>query len=98
MISFLFSSVMWNGNGPKRRYRYPRWACFQTVAALSASSVPVVVSPILMLDTSMAITGVWSGCGLSLIGLGFSVVCPWNVGVISSVELSVSSVVVSYGW
>ncbi len=95
MISFLFSSVMWNGNGPSRRYRYPLPCCFQTVAALRASSVPVVVSPILMLDTSMAMTGVSSGCGLSLIGLGLSVVCPWNVGVTSVVVLNVSSVSVS---
>ena len=53
--------------------------------------MPVVVSPILMLDTSMAMTGVWSGVGLSLIGLGFSVVCPWNVGVTSLVALNASS-------
>lgn len=57
--------------------------------------MPVVVSPILMLDTSIAMTGVWSGCGLSLIGLGFSVVCPWNVGVTSLVALNVSSFSVS---
>jgi len=59
----------------------------------------VLVSPIFMLDTSMAMTGCRLGFGLSWIVRSFSVVCPWNVGVISSVGLSVvSSVVVSYGW
>ena len=57
----------------------------------------MLVSPIFMLDTSMAITGCWLGCGLSCVVRSFSVVCPWNVGVISSVGLSVSSVIVSYG-
>ena len=46
----------------------------------------------------MAITGCGVCCGLSWIVRSFSVVCPWNVGVISSVGLSVSSVSVSYGW
>jgi len=60
--------------------------------------MPVWVSPIFMLDTSMAMTGCGLGCGLSCIVWGFSVVCPVKAGVISSVGLSVSSVWVSYGW
>jgi len=61
--------------------------CFHTVAALRARSMPALVSPIFILDTSMAMTGCWLGDGLSWIVRSFSVVCPWNVGVI-----------VSYGW
>jgi len=61
------------------------------MAPLTASSMPVVVSPILMLETSMATTGVCSCEGLSGIRLSLSLVCPRNMGVISSV-------VVSYGW
>jgi len=68
------------------------------MAPLTASSMPVVVSPILMLETSMATTGVSSGMGLSGIVLSFSFVCPRNMGVISSVWALASSVVVSYGW
>ena len=60
--------------------------------------MPVVVSPILMLDTSMAITGVRSFLGLSLMVCSLSVVCPWNVGVTSVDALNASSVSVSYGW
>jgi hypothetical protein len=54
------------------------------MAALMAMIMPVVVSPILMLDTSMAVTGVSSRNGLSGIVLSLSLVCPWNVGVIAS--------------
>jgi len=73
--------------------------CFQTVAALNARRIPpLLVSPILMLDTSMAMTGCGLGFGLSLIVCGLSVVCPVKAGVISSVGLSVSSVRVWYGW
>ena len=69
------------------------------MAPLRASSMPVVVSPIFMLDTSMAVTGVSSCMGFNCIGLSFSFVCPRNVGIVaSSVELSWSSVAVSYGW
>ena len=89
---------MWNGKGPNRRYRYPCELCFHTVAALKARIMPELVSPIFMLDTSIAITGCGLGFGLSCIVRSFSVVCPWNVGVISSVGLSVSSVIASYGW
>ena len=46
----------------------------------------------------MAITGVWDGRGFRCIVWSFSVDWPWNIGVTSSVGLSVSSVVVSYGW
>jgi len=61
--------------------------------------MPALVSPIFMLDTSMAMTGVGVGCGLSWMERGFSVVCPWKTGVMSSVGLSAdSSVRVSYGW
>ena len=67
------------------------------MAPLRASSMPVMVSPIFMLDTSMAATGVSSCEGFSFIGLSFSFVCPRNVGVVSSVGLR-SSVAVSYGW
>jgi len=66
------------------------------MAPLMAKSMPVVVSPIFMLDTSMATIGVSSGMGLSDIWLSFSFVCPWKIGVISS-EDSVLSVIVSYG-
>ena len=68
------------------------------MAPLRASSMPVVVLPIFMLETSMATTGISSDDGLSVIMFSFSLVCPRNVGVISSVGLSRSSVVVSYGW
>jgi len=67
------------------------------MAPLMASSMPVVVSPIFMLDTSMATIGISSRIGLSGIWLSFSFVCPRKTGVISS-EGSVLSVVVSYGW
>ena len=67
------------------------------MAPLMARSIPVVVSPIFMLDTSMATIGVSSCTGLSSIVLSFSFVCPWKTGVISS-EGSVLSVIVSYGW
>jgi len=61
--------------------------------------MPVLVSPIFMLDTSMAMTGCVFGCGLRGMVRGFSVVCPWKIGVISSVGLvSAVSVRVSYGW
>ena len=68
------------------------------MAPLSASSMPVVVSPIFMLDTSIATTGVSSCEGFRCIGLSFSFVCPRNVGVVSSVGLNWSSFDVSYGW
>ena len=67
------------------------------MAPLKASSMPVVVSPIFMLDTSMAVTGVSSCMGFNCIGVSFSFVCPRKVGVVSSVGLR-SSVAVSYGW
>ncbi len=50
--------------------------CFHAVAALNASRMPVSVSPSRMLDTSTAMTGVWSGLGVSGIVLSWSVVCP----------------------
>jgi len=46
--------------------------------------MPVFVSPIFMLDTSMATIGVCSCMGFNCMVLSFSFVCPWNVGVISS--------------
>ena len=67
------------------------------MAPLMANSMPVVVSPIFMLDTSMATTGVSSCMGLSGIWLSFSFVCPWKTGAISSEGLALS-VIVSYGW
>ena len=68
------------------------------MAARRARSIPALVSPIFMLDTSMAITGVWDGRGFRCIVWSLSVDCPWNMGVTSSVAASVSSVRVSYGW
>jgi hypothetical protein len=70
------------------------------MAPLMAMIMPVVVSPIVMLDTSMATIGVSIDMGLSVMVFRFSVVCPWNVGVISSDGLAVvvSFVVVWYGW
>jgi len=55
------------------------------MAPLMAMSVPVSVSPRLMLETSMASMVVGVGSGLSCMGFGFRLVCPRNVGVISSV-------------
>jgi len=67
------------------------------MAPLMAKSMPVVVSPIFMLETSIATTGVSSCMGFRCIVLSFSLVCPWKTGVISS-EGSALSVSVSYGW
>jgi len=49
-----------------------------------AMRVPASVSPRLMLETSMAtmVVCVWSG--LSLMGFGCRLVCPWKTGVTSS--------------
>ena len=68
---FLFSSVMWNMKGPRRRYLYFLF-CFQTVAPLMATSMPVAVSPILMLEVSTAATMVFSWFGFNCMGCGFS--------------------------
>ena len=69
------------------------------IAALMAMIMPVVVSPMRMLLTSMAVTGVSSRKGLSCIVLSLSFVCPLNVGVISSVGwVRFSLPIVSYGW
>jgi len=68
------------------------------MAPLMAMSMPVVVSPIFMLETSMATIGVSSCIGLSCIVLSFSFVCPRKTGVISSAGLMLSSLRVSYGW
>ena len=63
-ISFLFCSVMWNGKGPILWYLY-LFFCVETIAPLIAQSSPVSVSPILMLETSTAITGFSSVVGSS---------------------------------
>lgn len=63
-ISFLFCSVMWNGNGPIRWYLYLFFS-FQTIAPLIAQSSPVSVSPSRMLETSTATTGFSSRVGSS---------------------------------
>jgi len=50
---------MWKGKGPMRWYLYLFFS-FQTIAPLIAQSMPVSVSPILMLETSIATTGLSS--------------------------------------
>ena len=54
------------------------------IAALMAIIMPVLVSPMRMLLTYTAVTGVSSCNGFSCIVLSLSFVCPLNVGVISS--------------
>jgi len=58
-ISFLFCSVIWKGKGPILWYLYLFFS-FQTIAPLMAQSSPVSVSPIRILETSMAMTGLSS--------------------------------------
>ena len=73
--------------------------CFHAVAALNASRMPVSVSPSRMLDTSMAMTGVWSGLGVSGMVLSWSVVCPCCRMLVNSSCCSLfSCVVVCGGW
>ena len=74
--------------------------CFHTVAALNASRMPVSVSPKRMLDTSKAMTGVWSGLGWSSMVLSRSVVWPCCRSLVNSscCSLLLSCVVVCGGW
>ena len=58
---------MWNMKGPRRVYRYFRFS-FQTVAPRMAIMMPVLVSPIFMVEVSTAAIIVSWWLGLSAIG------------------------------
>jgi len=63
---------MWNMKGPSLMYLYFLF-CFQTFAPLMAISVPVLVSPIFMLEVSTAATIVSSCLGFR--GMGCILSC-----------------------
>ena len=65
---------MWNMNGPRRVYRYCRF-CFQVVAPRIASIMPVAVSPIFIVEVSIAAIVVSWWLGFKAIGVRLSCKC-----------------------